>query len=338
MSPKQHSYLVALCAILFVASLFWFNGTQESAKSTEHEALRTKPISTTPSTKYQVYNIETPASLESVSKKNRDTLSRAPRWMDSDEVYNGAYFKYGLPEFARPWINLDVGESFTIPDVLGYLLTSIRREPESVAASGVKYLEIGVSVGKCLFQMLELEGSKSTVTALDIENINPAFADTLTGKKRIDSWDAEPATLLRNDGSYHTFKASSGATLNYFATDEFSSKGWEKIVEHKAGPFHVIYSDAMHSPGALEYEWEKLISLNLIDFSDYWAVTWDDLGDGGMRSAVQKIMDSTINIHPDSKGRFYYVNGWLGKNEHTHVMGVLTNVDLDELDLKIPTQ
>jgi len=254
-----------------------------------------------------IYQIVVPTTMEFVSKYNRETLSNAP-------------------EFLRTLIGFEIGEEFTTPDVLGYLITSIGKR------SGVKYLEIGVSIGN-LYQMLELLGPTSSVTALDIEDINPSFANTLTNKKKIEEWESEP-NLTRKKGDFNQFVSSSGATLNYFAMDELSSIGWNKITESNIGPFQVIYFGSGQIVEALNFGWSKLLEHNLIDFSDRWAIVWDDLKNDEMKRVVNDILKSSTPLHPNATLSFYKVCG-RGKNEGVHTIGVFTNIDKMGLDWKL---
>lgn len=84
--------------------------------------------------------------LSVVKERNRLSLKAAPHWMDSDQVYRGALFLYGLPESVRHLIDKDVGPTTTIPDLLGFLLTRLEKKP--------RYLEIGVRRSRSLAPLL----------------------------------------------------------------------------------------------------------------------------------------------------------------------------------------
>jgi len=111
--------------------------------------------------------------------KNRETLKKVPKWITDDD-YQHSVFQYGLPAHVKHLIDEDVGTDPTYNDVFCYLFNFLDQP--------LHYLEIGVSVGKSLYQTLSC-AKNARVTALELESINPTFGNLLTKEKELARWD-----------------------------------------------------------------------------------------------------------------------------------------------------
>src|ERR1700748_2098883 len=86
------------------------------------------------------------AELAKYLAANRHSLQQVTTWID-EEAMARSYFKYGVPDFIRGDINKPVGDPPTYTDVMALIA-------EKYLGGDVNYLEIGVSVGKNFFQVL----------------------------------------------------------------------------------------------------------------------------------------------------------------------------------------
>jgi hypothetical protein len=276
------------------------------------------------------YAMALPATLADIGAANRRALETAPKWMADDAVYNNALFHYGLPPHVRHLIDLPVGAAPTIPDVLGLLLTHLNTQP--------RYLEIGVSVGKCLFQIQWLLGPGAVVTAFDVENINPAYAGTLGDRRIVSQYTGAQGSGMRNGLScgVDSYTGPNGQPFFYVTSDEFDRRGWTELQSLKR-TYNGVYSDALHTQEALLYEWGQLRDLGLIPISsasERWFMAWDDLDPSLMQGFQRIVADARTRVGPGITvhARTYKVNGWLGEHEYAHPFGVMANFPLDFLD------
>jgi len=98
-------------------------------------------------------------------RRNRDILHSVDRWLD-EETWRKARDGYGCPDFAFPKLSLRVNLDPTYSDVL-VAVAALVPQP-------VRYLEIGVSVGKNLYVIARaLAGA--TVYGLDWEALSPVL-------------------------------------------------------------------------------------------------------------------------------------------------------------------
>lgn len=109
--------------------------------------------------------------MQQVVARNRVLLSEFGDWIDP-EAMRASTFDYGLsPEWATA-MQRPISGRMTYSDVFSYIA--------SEAAGPVSYLEIGVSVGKNFWQVLN-HVSDGSLVGLDIEDINPPLKRKMTG-------------------------------------------------------------------------------------------------------------------------------------------------------------
>jgi hypothetical protein len=257
------------------------------------------------------FEIDNQDLLIKFSEINRESLRLIPNWIPANNFKN-SYFNYGVPESIVNLLNLPLGRSITYTDLISYLVRDFK---------AINYFEIGVSVGKNFYQLAN-QFKDSHLTGFDIENINPVLEDEFIYKNKIE-WDlqiksvrTEKATISEYD--YKTNK------IKYLAGDIWDESCWEKLDGHK---FNVIFSDALHEPKALLWEYEMIKKYNLLAMD--FIFIWDDLNNGLEESFKEIIMDFKKNEFQEYKSYLFKINGWLGENYPLkHDVGILTNINL----------
>jgi len=239
-------------------------------------------------------------------EKNRGSLALVPNWIN-EEIYRNSIFQYGLPPQIRPYIDDAIDDSPTYSDVIVHLAGKLR---------DVRYLELGPSIGKNLFQVGKAV-RKAELVAVDIEDINPIFEQLLSFVRR-EAWDTMPGSK-RTARSTETCYQLEGNKLDYIAGDLFDRATWERLRGRK---FNLIFSDAFHSPEALHFEWENIANLNLLADGPL-AVVWDDLTTDAMRGAFYQIAAAIRHDRPSAQVGIELFQGWVGKHERLHPIGIV---------------
>ena len=125
-----------------------------------------------------------PPSLREVYLVNQRTRESVKNWIeDKDYASPPSRFNYGLRTHVSDMINLNVGNSPISPDLVSWLgehlIHNGARHVPRHQPRRLNYLEIGVSVGKCLMTQLEHFGPRAIVVGFDVEEINPTLAAML---------------------------------------------------------------------------------------------------------------------------------------------------------------
>jgi len=124
--------------------------------------------------------------LSKIHLQNRATLASVPLWI-SDELRRDSVFQYGIPDSVCHLVDEDIGDGITYTDALVVISKKLKKQ--------IRYLEIGVSVGKNLLQMIErLESAH--LTGFEIEDINPVLASKLS-MVSTRTWPTQKSSLLR---------------------------------------------------------------------------------------------------------------------------------------------
>lgn len=249
-----------------------------------------------------------------VIQKNRHVLSMVPTWV-KDEDYASAFYWYGLPEHVRHLIDKPIGNEPTYSDVIVALKRFLKKP--------VSYLELGVSVGKNFYQIMNA-ATDSVLTGFDIENINPIFSSFLERKKIMGEFTTPTDSLKKNNSSMtHYYYAPTNNVVRYLSADIFDNNAWRYLAGEK---FNLIFSDAFHTPEGLLQEHAMLDKFDLLDHDEF-IIVWDDLG-GLMSDTFMKIftmLQKKFHL-PDSAKMMIDVRGWLGINEPYHRVGIIMNV------------
>lgn len=248
-------------------------------------------------------------NIEPIVKYNRQTLKSIPDWID-DEVYEQSIFQYGLPREVKHLINKDIGNNITYSDVILYLGSFLKKP--------VNYLELGVSVGKNFFQVVNYL-KKINLTGFDIEEINPVLEKYFHRISRVE-WETMKNSLKHKNSSITEYLyALNQNRIKYISGDIFDENSWRRLAGSK---YNIIFSDAFHSPDALLHEYEMIKKYGLLD-EDEFLLVWDDL-QGQMENSFNNIWVDLIqkyNLKEDNKLRLR-LSGWLGLN--VHEIGIVT--------------
>lgn len=248
--------------------------------------------------------------MEKIIEGNRNSLSLIDNWID-EKAFENSFFKYGVPDFIKKEINKPIGNSLTYTDAMVYIA--------KVHFNKINYLEIGVSVGKNFFQLLNAL-NHSQFSAFDIEEINPVLANRLSLKDKVE-W-ATPNESIKKTNSSLTIFEFNGKEVNYLCADVWDENSWAKLQGNK---FNLIFSDALHSHKAILFEFEMLVKYNLLDKK--FVIVWDDLV-GKMRNSFFKIIKKYNNNYQIKDVYLLNINGWVGQNESPHTVGIISNFPL----------
>jgi len=252
--------------------------------------------------------------LGDIHRANRESLSQIPHWID-DHTWKNSVFQYGLPESVRHLIDSDIGEATTYTDVILGLAGRLRKP--------VRYLEIGVSVGKTFFQISRYLKNADLV-AFDIEEINPVLRDQFSVASRTE-WPTFAGSIKKAHSSLTTLAQDPDTNrVAYLSGDVFDEANWKRLARN--GPFNLIFSDALHTPEALLHEYEMLTKFDLLD-QDQLVIAWDDLG-GGMIQAYEQNCLRLKEARPGKPSSHFIVllRGWLGENEPEHAVGFFVSL------------
>jgi hypothetical protein len=263
---------------------------------------------------------------------NRNTLHNVENWIKLEDYQSPpSLYNYGLPPHVYHLINVDVSIELTECDIICYYISLFNQKNIPI-----HYLEIGVSVGKTLHQIIEYlynHTNRFSVNGLDIEKINPILNDLINKNPNIYIEDILNAFNDETISNFYKEKNKiskwlypNGNEILYYEANEFDKTIW-KTMKKK---YNIIFSDAMHEPNALLNEYEQLKNNNLIDY-DQFIYCFDDLEtqqNGPMWSSVIKIQeDLQLTTQQPIYLKHYVVNGWLGNNEFAHNFGVLSNIN-----------
>lgn len=263
----------------------------------------------------------------SIINFNRNTLSSVDNWIKkSDWEIPNSLYNYGLPHYIYHLINLPISNEITEADMICKFIVDLSRQNVNV-----HYLEIGVSVGKTFYQILNfakvhLLPNTFTIACLDIEKINPILdkllIDNIGGKSTITIPSTNVSTLRKNELNYIS---NWNETVYYFESDEFDSSIWKAMTDLKK-KYNLIFSDALHEPNALVTEYTNLRDNLLFDEARF-IYCFDDLEDneahGQMWNAVKFIHSDILKTYPNTTLDHHVINGWIGEHEHKHHFGVI---------------
>jgi hypothetical protein len=249
----------------------------------------------------------TAAELEKHIRANRASLDLVDNWID-EAAFSRSYFKYGVPDFLKPVINKPIGDAPTYTDLMTRLVERYFQQ--------VNYLEIGVSVGKNFFQLLNaLDNTR--FTAFDIEEINPVLAGHLTKGARTE-WDTPADSIKKNRSSLSEFTYKN-KNVSYLSADVWDTNSWAKMEGNK---FNLVFSDALHTPQAILFEFEMLVKYRLLD--ERFVIVWDDLV-GKMQKSFFRIIRKYNEVYGIKDIYLLDINGWVGNNEGPHSVGIISN-------------
>lgn len=249
--------------------------------------------------------------IDEIVKKNRNYLKNADQWL-SEESLSKSYFDYGVPDYIRHLLNEDIGSEITYTDLIAYYARFFKK---------ASYLELGVSVGKNFLQICDYL-QESEIVGFDIENINSPIEKNL---EKISSyhWETKENSIRKEPSTFTKYKYKTNA-ISYLAGDIWDENSWKEL---KGKKFNIIFSDALHDPKALLWEYEMIKKYNLLD--NEFIIFWDDLNHGLEKSFFTILEDLKKYKKVKNQNVFFgKVNGWLGKNEQKHDVGIISNINL----------
>ena len=249
------------------------------------------------------------ARLREIIRKNRQALQAVDNWLPAGLIQD-SLFRYGVNPEVEPLLNLPLDNECAHADLLAYRGTTLTEPP--------KYLELGVSVGKTLWQILNT-CAPCECWAFDIEEINPVLKQRFVGQSR-DEWPSPPGSIKKTPASITRFvHPASGSKINYVCADIFDERAWQLLA---GGGFNLVLSDALHTPQALDFEWQQMTKLNIFS-PNQLAIMWDDL-DGEMNQwfgAKRQAIANHLGVDLRNVSTLF-LNGWLGRREFPHRLGL----------------
>jgi hypothetical protein len=248
--------------------------------------------------------------LNTVIANNRRSLSEISTWID-DVAMASSCFNYGVPDFIKLDLDKKLDNNPTYSD---YMLLIAQRYFNQVS-----YLEIGVSVGKNFFQILN-GLNNSDLVGFDIEDIYPVIEKKLLTKSS-SNWSTPDNSIKKTDSSLkkYTYKTN---TVSYLSADVWDENSWEKMNGKK---FNIVFSDALHTPEAILFEFEMLVKYDLL--ADKFVIVWDDLVDE-MQKSFYQIIEKYDRKYKIKDKYLISVNGWVGQFEGKHTVGIISNFEL----------
>ena len=250
-----------------------------------------------------------PGRMKQVISQNRHALSLIHDWIPAGLIEKSV-FRYGVNTDVGPLLNLPLDGECTHTDLLAYF-GQVSREPR-------KYLELGVSVGKTFWPILNT-CTPCECWGFDIEEINPALKQHLIEESR-EEWGGLPDSIKKSPSSISRFVyPANGNRIVYVCADIFDERAWALLSGQN---FNLILSDALHTPQALEFEWSQMLNKNIFNPRET-VIMWDDL-DGAMRDWFQGKRQMIANHLSTAPGNVatLYLNGWLGRREFPHRLGL----------------
>lgn len=239
--------------------------------------------------------------------RNRSTLALVDNWID-DIAFRNSFFQYGVPDFIKSEINKDIDDSVTYSDTIAFLTKKYFQK--------VSYLEIGVSVGKNFFQILN-NTKNGAFFGFDIEEINPVISNYFTIKDKVE-WPSQNKSIKTNNSSLTNYDYK-GKAVNYLSGDVWDENSWKALTGNR---FNVIFSDALHSPEAILFEFDMLVKYQLL--ADNFIIIWDDLV-GEMKTSFYSIIKKYTREYKLKEVFLLNMNGWVGQHESPHTVGIISN-------------
>jgi hypothetical protein len=241
---------------------------------------------------------------------NRASLRGVDNWID-EKAFARSYFPYGVPGFLKPVINKPIGNAPTYTDLMVLLAKRYFQQ--------ANYLEIGVSVCKKFFQLLNALYN-TRFTAFDIEEINPVLAKKLTAGQKTE-WDTPAGSIKKNRSSLSSFTYGS-KEVNYLSGDIWDTNSWAKL---EGNTYNMVFSDFLHTPKAILFEFKMLVKYKLL--GDRFIIVWDDMV-GKMKNSFFRIIRKYSKVYEIRDIYLLQINGWVGKNEGPHSVGIISNFAL----------
>lgn len=259
--------------------------------------------------------------IASYKEQNRKTINSVSNWIDED-AFGKSVFNYGVHENLWKELSKPINNDTTYSDIITYLAGTY--------FDRVSYLEIGVSVGKNFWQVINAPVTYSLIQGFEIEKINPIIAKQLElvseeewikDGRVINSMDVKD-----RDSTMSIFKNKNGVPVRYLSANLWLEDNWAKLGQ-TGEKYNVIFSDADHNPKAILHEFEMFNKYNLL--ADKFVIIWDDIH-GSMDNAFRIIHRQNKDRYKLMEYKLIRVNGWLGEHYPIkHHIGIMANFKFD---------
>jgi len=256
-----------------------------------------------------------------IKRTNRETCRSMLPWYSS-ALFENSVCNYGISPDKIHLLDVEIGQETTLSDVICYHCAEL--------PSPVRYLEIGVSVGKNFMQMLN-GAAEGTFVGFDIENMNPAIARDmkLVGREEWPHLDPVAAQMAsgaefvrRSPTILEVFEDKTRKkNISYLAGDVFDERCWRVLARES---YNLIFSDALHTGAAIKHEYKMMKKYELFS-RDRLCIIWDDLHFPGMRNAFLEITDDLRRLFGTERSSraMHLVYGWAGRREgFRHLIGI----------------
>jgi len=253
-------------------------------------------------------HVRSPEMAE-VIRLNRAVVGQVGSWVIPNLIQN-SIFRYGVNPDTEGLLDLPLDNGCCLTDLLVYYGRRVSRP--------CKYLELGVSVGKTFWQVLNNCGP-CECWGFDIEEITPVLKSRLVQQAR-EEWPTPSNSIKKTPSSITRFvHRESGSQVSYLCADIFDEQAWARLAGQN---FNLVLSDALHTASALEFEWAHLGQAGLLN-PDEVVIMWDDLN-GEMKAwflEKEAVIRRQLAV-PDANVRTVFLNGWLGRREFPHRLGL----------------
>jgi hypothetical protein len=128
-------------------------------------------------------------------------------------------------------------------------------------------------------------------------------------------------SIKKNLSSFKKYEFK-GTEVNYLCADVWDENSWSKL---KGNKFNIVFSDALHTPQAILFEFEMLVKYELLD--EQFVIVWDDLV-GKMKNSFYGIIRKYNKLYNVQDIYLLNINGWVGQNEAAHSVGIISNFKL----------
>lgn len=238
---------------------------------------------------------------------NRLALSEVPQWARHEDLVDSLW-RYGVPEqwdtgrrgLEETGLN-EIEAEPTYSDLIAFICRGLPK---------LRYLEIGVSVGKNFLQVARNVPIAKTLACLDVERLNPVLEEALGGgfveHKLGKVQTVETLSGVSREVDLATY--TSGNVI-YLRGDQFSDDTWSAL---DSQTFNFIFSDGVHSPRALIAEMDFLLAHRLIDTAGPFVMYWDDLVNIEMQTAFNACAERLREVCGGGWHGLHWINGTYG--------------------------
>jgi hypothetical protein len=251
--------------------------------------------------------------LEKIIRQNRELINHDFEIVNS-KIIAESHFGYGIPESLHDdeefLLNKPINDEITYTDLICYFSNKLKN---------IRYLELGVSVGKNFYQVMHyLKGAY--MMGYDLEEINPLLkSEFALNNASLKKWEKDNY-LKPSEPSVWSNMQFKNNIIEYISADIYDPRGWYELKDKK---FNLILSDASHTPEAILYEYDMMVKYNVLDPNSF-IIFWDDLG-GKMTKSFDKIVKKMKSSYSISSKDCYFLelSGWVGQYEFKHQIGMI---------------